>query len=378
MKKLIQIYTGGVSGRNISIQQISQKLKELEDYRIDGIIVGWSLDQQIYRWLRTYTRKKGIELYLWFQVLAEFKSLGDFTNVTDMDGKTLRSAVFDGDEEFSFYCPSHPDTLGSLRHIYEKYFSKIAFDGVFLDRIRFPSPAMDRNALFSCTCPFCMKRYERRGIGRRDIEEAQIHMQEGMEQGRFYCIEGYKNGKYSFYSPKVEKYLQVRTELITETVKELAEYFKGKGLKVGLDLFAPFLAVFVGQSYTELSTAADFVKPMLYRYTYTPAGMKYELEGMAGEMSESMKRIVGMEDGRLTEFMERELEAAQKLVSCDIYAGMEVHTAKDLPLVEAQSVREGAELTEKMKCAGRVASWNILEASKENLLAFMEEGKHEA
>ena len=85
-----------------------------------------------------------------------------------------------------------------------------------------------------------------------------------------------------------------------------------------------------------------------------------------------------MEDGRLTEFMERELEAAQKLVSCDIYAGMEVHTAKGLPLVEAQSVREGAELTEKMKCAGRVASWNILEASKENLLAFMEEGKHEA
>lgn len=378
MKKLIQIYTGGVSGRNISIQQISQKLKELEDYRIDGIIVGWSLDQQIYRWLRTYTRKKGIELYLWFQVLAEFKSLGDFTNVTDMDGKTLRSAVFDGDEEFSFYCPSHPDTLGSLRHIYEKYFSKIAFDGVFLDRIRFPSPAMDRNALFSCTCPFCMKRYERRGIGRRDIEEAQIHMQEGMEQGRFYCIEGYKNGKYSFYSPKVEKYLQVRTELITETVKELAEYFKGKGLKVGLDLFAPFLAVFVGQSYTELSTAADFVKPMLYRYTYTPAGMKYELEGMAGEMSGSIKRIVGMEDGGLTEFMKRELETAQKLVSCDIYAGMEVHTAKDLPLVETRSVREGAELTEKMKCAGRVASWNILEASKENLLAFMEEGKHEA
>lgn len=378
MKKLLQIYTGGVSGRNLSIQQISQKLEELEDYRIDGIIVGWSLDWQIYRWLRTYTRKNGIELYLWFQVLAEFKSLGDFTNVTDMDGKTLRSAVFDGDEEFSFYCPSHPDTLGSLRHIYEKYFSEIAFDGVFLDRIRFPSPAMDRNALFSCTCSFCMKRYERRGIGRRDIEEAQIHMQEGMEQGRFYCIEGYKNGKYSFYSPKVEKYLHVRTELITETVKELAEYFKKKGLKVGLDLFAPFLAVFVGQSYTELSTAADFVKPMLYRYTYTPAGMKYELEGMAGEMAGSIKRIVGMEDGRLTEFMKRELQTAQKLVSCDIYAGMEVHTAKDLPLVETQSVREGAELTEKMKCAGRVASWNILEASKENLLAFMEEGKHEA
>ena len=114
------------------------------------------------------------------------------------------------------------------------------------------------------------------------------------------------------------------------------------------------------------------MKPMLYRHTYTPAGMQYELDGMAGEMAGSMKQIIGMEDGRLTDFMEKELEAVQKLSDCEIYAGMEVHTAKDLPLVRPQSVKEGAELTEKMKCAGRVASWNILEASKENLLAFME------
>ena len=61
------------------------------------------------------------------------------------------------------------------------------------------------------------------------------------------------------------------------------------------------------------------------------------------------------------------------LFRSDIYAGMEIHTAKDLPLVSVQSVREGVEVTEKMNCAGRVASWNLLEASGENLLAFMKE-----
>ena len=115
MRKLIQIYTGGVSGRNISVQQIVQKLELVQKAGLDGIIVGWSLEKQIYEWLRDYTKERGIELYLWFQVLSEFKRLGGFTAVETLYGKSVQSAVFDGDEEFSFYCPSHPDTFKSLQ-----------------------------------------------------------------------------------------------------------------------------------------------------------------------------------------------------------------------------------------------------------------------
>lgn len=369
MKKFVQIYTGGVSGRNIPIQQIEKKLDSMEGNRPDGIIVGWSLEKQIYSYLRDYTKERGIELYLWFQVLSEFKSLGDFKEIKTISGKELRSAVFDGDEEFSFYCPSHPDTLNILTDIFEIYFSDIAFDGVLLDRIRFPSLAADGNALFACTCPFCMKKLEKRGIGRKEIEKA--HMQ-AKEKESLLCIKEYKNGNYGFYSHELEAYLKARTELITDIVKALADYFRKKGMKVGLDLFAPFLSVFVGQDYAELSKSVDFIKPMLYRHTYTPAGMEYELEGMAGEMAGRMRQIVGMEACRLIDFMEKELEAAQRLSNCEIYAGMEIHTAKELPAVSAGSIREGVELTKRKGCEGRVASWNILEASKENLLAFME------
>lgn len=373
MKKFVQIYTGGVSGRNISIEQIQQKLDSLEIGGEDGIIVGWSLEPQIYKWLRAYTKERGVELYLWFQVLAEFKSLGDFESVRTLNGKVLKTAVFDGDEEFSFYCPGNPNTRKSLIKIYEKYFSEIDFDGVLLDRIRFPSPAVDQNALFSCTCPYCMEKLEKRGLGRKDIEEVYEQIKEEAKKGVFIGIEEYKSGSYTFRSEKVEAYLNARTGLITEIVKELADYFKGKGMKVGLDLFAPFLSIFVGQNYAELSREADFIKPMLYRFTYTPAGMQYELDGMAGEMAESMKQIIGMEDERLTAFMEKELKAVQELSDCAVYAGIEVHTAKGLPLIRPQAIKEGAALTEKRKCAGRIASWNILEASKENLLAFMED-----
>ena len=57
MRKLIQIYTGGVSGRNISVQQIVQKLELVQKAGLDGIIVGWSLEKQIYEWLRLYKGK---------------------------------------------------------------------------------------------------------------------------------------------------------------------------------------------------------------------------------------------------------------------------------------------------------------------------------
>ena len=378
MKKLIQIYAGGVLGRKISINQIKQKLDILKNQKPDGIIVGWSLEQQIYRWLREYTKEHKIELYLWFQVLSEYKSLENFAEIKVLNGRKLQSKVFDGDEEFSFYCPSHPDTFRYLTDIYEKYFSDINFDGILLDRVRFPSLSSDRNALFSCTCPFCMEKLKKRGIGIEDVKKVHMQVKRGMESGDILCIKEYKNGRYTFDFREIEEYLDVRTELITDIVKALADYFREKGMKVGLDLFAPFLSIFVGQNYIKLSKNVDFIKPMLYRHTYTPAGMEYELDGMAGKQSECLKLIIGMEDSRLTDFMGKELEIAQRLSDCEIYAGMEIHTIRERPPIRLQSVREGAELTEKMRCAGRVASWNILEASDENLLAFMGGSEYEA
>ena len=228
---------------------------------------------------------------------------------------------------------------------------------------------MDRLSDEINDCQERLKKLEKRGIERKEIEK--IHMQV-KEKDSLLCIKEYKNGNYIFDSPELEAYLNARTELITDMVKALAGYFRTKGMKVGLDLFAPFLSLFVGQDYAALSKSVDFIKPMLYRCTYTPAGMEYELEGMAGEMAGRMKQIIGMEDGRLTDFMEKELETARKLSSCKIYAGMEIHTVKELPFVSAQSIRDGVERAERSGCEGRVASWNILEASKENLLAFME------
>ena len=43
---------------------------------------------------------------------------------------------------------------------------------------------------------------------------------------------------------------------------------------VGADIYAPFLAYHVGQNTKKISEVVDFIKPMMYRYTEAPAGMR--------------------------------------------------------------------------------------------------------
>lgn len=390
MKKYIQIYMGGVEGRNITCGEMESRLALFGENMPDGIIAGWSLDQEIYKWLRKYTAERDIELYLWFQILSEFRSLKSFAPVREIGGGLLSSLVFDEDEEFSFYCPSHRDTVNFIKQIYEQYFSDIQYDGIFLDRLRFPSSSLDRNAIFSCCCADCLRKYEEQGITEEEIKGMKEYANRNMrniQDKTMFGIEEYKDGKFTFRDKHLEKYLNARTTIISDLTKELTGYFRAKGLKTGLDLFAPCLAVFVGQDYRELSKYADFIKPMLYRYTDTPAGLMYELRGMAEAFSDvttiesrmdNIKKIIGMEGGSISEFMIQEMRIAEKLSYCDVYAGMEIHTLPDRERIRSWQIREGVELLDKNKAGGRIASWNIMTADRENISAFMGDTEDEA
>lgn len=380
MKKYLQIYIGGISGRDVSYKEMEERLETASLEKNDGIIVGWSLNKEIYVWLREYTRLHQLELYLWFQVFSEFSSLKKFSPIKEIKGDEIKSITFDRDEEFSFYCPSNKKTISYLKEIYEEHFEKIGFDGVFLDRIRFPSLAFDEKALFSCCCETCMEKYEKMGITKEEIVRIKIEVDEKKCKKSILDISDYQAGKYSYQTKTIQNYLAFRTELITEQVENLSNYFKTKGMKVGLDLFAPFLAEFVGQNYEKLSRCADFVKPMLYRYTDTPAGMRYELKGFvkalscenrADEKLKHFKTMIGMEDAEITQFMIREVKAAIKMSHCEVLVGMEIHTIPDLPSISAIQIREGIETLEEIKVSGRIASWNLLVAEDDNIRAFM-------
>ena len=52
-----------------------------------------------------------------------------------------------------------------------------------------------------------------------------------------------------------------------------------------MDLYAPFMAPFVGQDYGILAQHADFIKPMLYRQTFAPTSPEYVVESLEHVMA---------------------------------------------------------------------------------------------
>ena len=165
MKKYVQLYLGGPGGRAVSEEAMRAALDPMERAEsFAGVIAGWTVRPEPYRWLRRFTRERGLKLYLWLPVLSEFGELRPFRGVEGFGGKPLGGARFDGDETFDFCCPTRRDTGRFLLEIYEERFAWAEFDGVFLDRIRFPAPSAGPQALFSCLCPACRKGYGAAGL----------------------------------------------------------------------------------------------------------------------------------------------------------------------------------------------------------------------
>ncbi|MBQ6576157.1 MAG: hypothetical protein IJL91_00190, partial [Bacteroidales bacterium] len=128
--------------------------------------------------------------------------------------------------------------------------------------------------------------------------------------------------------------------------------------KIGMDLFAPFMAPFVGQDYSILSAHTDFIKPMLYRKTDAPAGMEFEYELLRS----AIPGASGYPDFKMdVSFLDSQLEAMTPY-PCEKYPGIEINYRKDIVPTDPQYVVES--LTEVMSYGfeGAVLSWNIMEA----------------
>ena len=380
MKKYVQLYLGGPGGRAVSEEAMRAALDPMERAEsFAGVIAGWTVRPEPYRWLRRFTRERGLKLYLWLPVLSEFGELRPFRGVEGFGGKPLGGARFDGDETFDFCCPTRRDTGRFLLEIYEEQFAWAEFDGVFLDRIRFPAPSAGPQALFSCLCPACREAYGAAGLTEEMLRACRDRLR---AEEKPLGIESRREGRYRFADPAFAAYLDCRAGLVTALAGRLADWFHGRGLAVGLDLFSPLLAPFVGQDYGALSKKADFVKPMLYRYTATPAGIFYELRGIArafapaGREEAYFRALCEAAGARPEEgggaCYSAELAAARALCACEVLAGMELHTVPGRPPVTAGQVGDSVRRAARGGAAGAVASWNLLAAPEETVRAFAE------
>ena len=160
-----QAFTGGAAGRGVAAEDI---LRRLRNVPVQAVIVGWSEDPALYRELGEALHRRGAELWLWFPVFSEHTLREGLRRQTGLlTGAPLGARVFDGDETFDFCCPSQAGLAQRLLEKYDRDFAGCAFDGMFLDRIRYPSLTVGAEALFGCACGECRDWLAENGLPRQ-------------------------------------------------------------------------------------------------------------------------------------------------------------------------------------------------------------------
>jgi hypothetical protein len=289
-------------------------------------------------------------------------------------------------EEFRFRCPCEPENVDYLMEIFEQRYARLPMDGVFLDRVRYPSFFSGPEGVFSCFCPCCRAFYEAAGLPIQALkaawENALARVRRKDPNPLTLC--GYTENGFTFEDKTLQRFFECKIDILTRSLARLAAIILGKGLSVGMDLFTPSLGYFAGQVYTKLLPLADFVKPMLYRYTDAPAGLPYELNaydasfGLHGKGAQALLHLIGAEEkDDFKGFVRQEMllmQAAKKACagSAAILPGMEINRVEPIAPVSPEMVADSVNLLKRCGAEGMAASWNLTDTPTENLKAFLE------
>lgn len=357
---IVQVSLGGWNRPDYTAQQIIGRLDTVSRLiPVKSVIIGWSTDPEIYREVGEYLHGKGIGMFLWLPVFAETEEMCDNSPAVDLWGKIPANYDLAAGEGFRFNCPSDPANAARVVGIYDRFFADCGFDGVFLDRIRTQSFVGGVSGVLSCGCPVCEEQFAAEGISLADIRAA--WEQEG---DRFLSVTGYSPKQdFTFENTLAQDYFRAKGHVVSHAVAAVADSLRARGLEVGMDLYAPLMAPFVGQDYEILSTHADFIKPMLYRRTFAPAGMGFEYDLLKAAVPGATGYPAFDMD---VAFLDSQLEAMEPY-SCGKFPGLEINYREGIVPTSAEYVTESLDAIRRHGFDGAVLSWNIMEAPEEHI-----------
>ena len=378
MKKYLQVFSGGFSNLEVDIDKLKEKLlKIMAIKKIDGIIIGWNENRELYKELKNFLKPYGTKLYFWLPVFSELSYYEKFNKVLDYNGREIENFSFQEGENFEFDCPNTIKKIQNVKKIFDEKFSDYEIDGVFLDKIRYPAFSNGGRAVFSCFCPACIEKMKKSDI---DVEKLKKYIDKTFEnQGNNPLeIQRYKDFRYEFKNKEMNQYFQFKNDSITEKVSELIDFFKVKGLEVGLDTYAPDISYLFGQDIIRLSEKADFIKPMYYRKTYAPAGIPFEIQTY-GELynkkaGEFLLNTIGEEDLKDNigkKQMTREIKYLTENVK-GIYLGIDFNKKENIALSDVEYIKEVFDILEDGNSEGIVLSWDLMSIPEEHLSIFLE------
>ncbi|MEZ0395169.1 MAG: hypothetical protein ABWK53_01865 [Anaerolineales bacterium] len=237
---------------------------------IEAVLLGWDLPPAFEEAVAAETRRAGARLFRWQPLLTGTRRLAlpPEWAVIGADGAPVPG--HGGQAEFTFICPNRSAVAEFVAERIETVAARGLFDGVFLDRIRFPSPAPNPTTHLGCFCRACTRLAADSGL---DLETARRALDTNpLELAR--ALLG------AACDPPLAALLDFRQRSITRLVKTAARQAAQAGLEVGLDCFSPALTRMVGQHLADLDAVCDWIKVMTYPRVFGPAGLSFELAAL--------------------------------------------------------------------------------------------------
>jgi hypothetical protein len=285
MNVSIQYLEGGSSAARVSPEVARGRLRAaFEDLPLAMVLLGWDLPPRVVEACAEECALQGADLYLWQPLLTAH---GPFQpdpawHVVALDGHPVIGHVHE--PEFTFVCPNRPGARESVLDHLSAAIEGGYYRGVFLDRIRFPSPARDLARQLGCFCDACCEVSRQADFDLSFVRQDLIHLLatwEGRQAVIRRMLSASSVQEYQGPLRSLEHMLQFRQRSISTIVKEAADVAIARGLEVGLDCYSPTLTRMVGQDLPALSGHCKWIKVMTYARAYGPASLPFEILGLA-------------------------------------------------------------------------------------------------
>jgi hypothetical protein len=376
-----------------------------EEINLDLLAVGFREAPDVFREFCGPSRPVD-DIFLWYGVLSDIEGIEDSDLVMNWKGERSRGwggwAERGGEveETFRFVCPNNPaareKTVRGLRELLGRY----AFNGVFLDKIRFPSPANGIDEALSCFCDHCRREAKSVGLDLdavvKMLADRAIELDASSASRSRADFESWP-GALAFANPLLSRFLRFRADSVTSLVARIADEVGAMGRKVSLDLFSPSLAPIVGQDYRRLSQHCAWAKPMTYRVALGPAGLRLEIpaliEGVAQLFNIDEARVVdwcarhvsSFERDMLSRtrdsavplpFIQAEIEAAvRSMHPVPVYFGLELVSQPGVIDIKPAQVLDMVSAGRTANAAGLIISWDLMHAPMDGVEALAEATK---
>jgi hypothetical protein len=364
---------------------------------LDILIVGAEEIPELFRALTNRTARRVERVFLWYNLLSDIPDMQPSDLVVNWRGERSRGWAgwqaegADVRETFRFACPNNPQarqkTLARISELLARY----PFDGIFLDKMRFPSPANGIHEVLSCFCGHCRQAAARSGLDLDAVAEliehgelAVRHMEAGDREGATSWIDMLVEPT----SP-VARFVRFRCDSINGLVAIARDEVQRLSRMVALDLFAPSLAPFVGQDYPMLSRYCAWAKPMTYRTALGPASLRLEIpalaDGLAGMLGTrkgrrvacslpgiSAKSIAAMKESAVPlPIITSEIAAAVRFMDpVPVYFGLELVRYPGVIDVTPTLVNDMVAAGRTSNAAGTIISWDIMYAPEGGIRAL--------